>query len=50
MKVDWPAILFAVALLSLGLFASDAYAGGNWMGKGTWHPTLDMVEVLKARE
>lgn len=45
MKVDWPAILFAGALLSLGLFASDAYAGGNWKGKGTWHPTLDMSEV-----
>ena len=44
-NIDWPATFFVVALLSLGLFASNAYAGGNWKGKGTWHPTLDMSEV-----
>ena len=46
MKVDWPAILFVGALLSLGLFASDADAGENyWVGKGTWHPTFELNEV-----
>ena len=43
--LDWPAIIFSSALIVFGIFSTDAYAGENWKGKGTWRPTFDMSEV-----
>jgi len=44
-KTDWPVIIFASTIMALVIFSTDADAGNNWLGKGTWKPTLDMSEV-----
>jgi hypothetical protein len=44
-NVDWPAAIFASLAIALAIFSTDADAGDNWVGKGTWHPTVDMGEV-----
>ena len=44
MKIGWPTVILSSIIIALAIY-STADAGGNWLGKGTWHPTLDMVEV-----
>lgn len=43
--LDWPAIIIVTFIMALMMHVTDARAGGNWKGKGTWHPNLELNEV-----